>query len=113
MSKPTIYDDPLYQLLRAENISAFNQQRSSLDTSKLSSGDYRGLDLREMNCEGLDFTNGYFRSADLRGVDFRNTYLEGASFCEAKISGCYFPKEISAAEMQMSVERGTRIRYKV
>ena len=111
MTTPTISDDPLYQLLRREKISEFNSKKNSLDSSKLTSGDYRGLDLRKMECEGLDFSDAYFRGADLRGVDFRNTNLEGASFCEAKISGCYFPKQLSAAEITMSVERGTRVRY--
>lgn len=111
MTTPTIYDDALYQLLRTEKITDFNQQKDTLDSSHLSSGDYRGLDLRNMQCESLDFSNAYFRGADLRGVDFRNTQLEGASFCEAKISGCYFPKQITAIEMDISVKRGTRIRY--
>lgn len=111
MTTPTIFSDPLYQLLRSENMGEFNQQKDILPTDKLSSGDYRGLDLRKMQCAGLDFSNAYFRGADLRGVDFRNTQLEGASFCEAKISGCYFPKKLCAAEITMSFERGTRVRY--
>ena len=35
-------------------------------------GDFRGLDLRELNADGVDFRDAYFRSADLRGIDFRN-----------------------------------------
>ena len=111
MAQPQIFDDPLYQLLRQEDIDAFNQQRDTLDASKLAGGDYRGLDLRLMNCDGLDFSNAYFRGADLRGVDFRNTRLEGASFVEARISGCYFPYALRAEEIQCSVERGIRVRY--
>ena len=112
MSKPAIHNDPLYQLLRDEKIQQFNEQRDKLDASNLKGGDYRGLDLRNMNAEGLDFTDAYFRGADLRGIDFRNTKLDGVSLCDAKVSGCYFPKSLTAAEIRMSIELGTRIRYR-
>ncbi len=78
MNKPVIKQDPLYQLLRNEDIDAFNEQRDTLDTSELKSGDYRGRDLRKMNADGLDFSDAYFRNADLSGIDFRNTNIEGA-----------------------------------
>ena len=42
MEKPVIKQDPLYQLLRNEDIKGFNEQREQLDTSELKSGDYRG-----------------------------------------------------------------------
>lgn len=105
-------DDPLYQLLRNENVEAFNQARAKRD--KLPSfafGDFRGLDLRGLHCEGMDFSNAYFRGADLRGVDFRDANLEGASIAGAKISGCYFPAALSADELVMSLNHGTRMRY--
>ena len=107
MDKPVIKTDPLYQLLRNEDIKSFNEQRDSLDTSELRSGDYRGRDLRNMNAEGLDFSNSYFRNADLSGIDFRNTNLEGASLLDAKLSGTYFPKELSATEIRLSPVAGT------
>ena len=105
-------EDPLYKLLSAEDIPAFNAARDRLDTGNLNAKHYRGLDLRGMNADGLDFSNSYFRGADLRGIDFRNTRLEGCSFTEAKISGCYFPQEIAAEEIRLSVEMGTRVRYR-
>jgi uncharacterized protein YjbI with pentapeptide repeats len=110
MSKPTIKDDPLYQLLRNENIKEFNEQRDTLDTSHLRGGDYRGRDLRNMNASGLDFRDAYFRNADLRGIDFRNTLLEGASLIDAKLSGVYFPQSLSAEEIRLSLDTGTRLR---
>lgn len=110
MSTPAISQDPMYQLLRTEDIKAFNQQRDGADLSHLKGGDYRGLDLRGLNAEGLDFSGAYFRNTDLRGIDFRQTILDGASCRDAKISGCYFPKGISAAELRMSMDYGTRIR---
>jgi hypothetical protein len=91
MDKPRIKKDPLYQLLRQEDIRGFNEQRDKLDTSQLKSGDYRGRDLRNMDASGLDFSNSYFRNADLSGIDFRTTNLEGASLLDAKLSGTYFP----------------------
>ncbi|NND67256.1 MAG: pentapeptide repeat-containing protein [Halioglobus sp.] len=111
MNKPVIKTDPLYQLLRNEDIKGFNDQRATLDTSELKSGDYRGRDLRNMNADGLDFSNSYFRNADLSGIDFRNTNLEGASLLDAKLSGTYFPAALSAAEIRLSLDTGTRLRY--
>lgn len=109
---PEISSDPLYQLLHNEEIEQFNNQRKSLDTANLKAKNYRGLDLREMDASGLDFSDAYFRGADLRGVDFRQTNLEGASMAEAKISGCYFPKELTPEEIGMSIQHGTRLRYR-
>ena len=112
VSWPEISSDPLYQLLHNEDVDAFNVQRKTLDTSHLKAKNYRGLDLRNMDARGLDFSGAYFRGADLRGIDFRETNLEGASMAEAKISVCYFPKELSAEEIRLSVEHGTRLRYR-
>jgi|TARA_B110000238_G_C15939478_1_gene358317 uncharacterized protein YjbI with pentapeptide repeats len=112
MDKPYIKTDPLYRLLRDEDIKAFNEQRDQIDTSELKSGDYRGRDLRNMNAEGLDFSNAYFRNSDLSGIDFRNTNLEGASILDAKLSGTYFPNELDATEIRLSLNTGTRLRYR-
>jgi len=112
MDKPVVKQDPLYQLLRTENIKDFNEKRDQLDTSELKNGDYRGRDLRNMNAAGLDFSNSYFRNADLSGIDFRETNLEGASLLDAKLSGTYFPAELSATEIRLSLDTGTRLRYR-
>jgi uncharacterized protein YjbI with pentapeptide repeats len=110
--KPKIKTDPLYQMLRQEDVDAFNANRDSMDTSQLCSGDYRGRDLRKMNAKGLDFSNAYFRNADLSGIDFRETNLEGASLMDAKVSGVYFPVELSPEEIRLSLDHGTRLRYR-
>ncbi len=110
--KPKIKTDPLYQMLRQEDVDAFNANRDSLGTDHLSGGDYRGRDLRKMNARGLDFSSAYFRNADLSGIDFRETNLEGASLMDAKISGVYFPVELSPEEIRLSVDHGTRLRYR-
>jgi hypothetical protein len=31
---------------------------------------------------------------------------------DAKISGCYFPKELDAEEIRLSITQGTRLRYR-
>ena len=111
MGKPTISDDPLYQLLRSEDIKGFNEQRSTLNADNLRSGDYRGRDLRNMDASGLDFSDSYFRNTDLRGIDFRQSNLVGASLIDAKVSGTYFPEALSAEEIRLSLETGTRLRY--
>jgi len=76
---------------------------------------WRLIDLASLSMSisvGLDFSDSYFRQTDLRGVDFSNCLsLEGASFHGAKISGAFFPSEIRADEILLSLEHGTRIRY--
>ena len=112
MSQPKLLDSPLYALLHKDDISGFNKERPTDGPIDLRDGDFRGLDLRELNADGIDFTNAYFRSADLRGIDFSNANLEGASLAHAQISGAYFPRELSADEILMSMNFGTRLRYR-
>lgn len=112
MTAPKVHNDSLYQLLHNENIAEFNRRHDEAKTALLRGGNYRGLDLRLINADGLDFGDAYFHGADLRGIDFRNTNLEGASMIDAKISGCYFPKQLSAEEIRLSVTQGTRLRYR-
>ena len=109
--KPQVKQDPLYQFLRHEDVDSFNKNRETMDTSQLSGGDYRGRDLRKMNARGLDFSSAYFRNCDLSGIDFRETNLEGASLLDAKVSGVYFPDELSPEEIRLSLDHGTRLRY--
>lgn len=106
-----IIDDPLYQLLRNEQVDDFNKQRESLNTLDLSDCDFRGLDLRRLNASGINFSGAYFRGADLRGIDFSQSNLRGASLANSQVSGCLFPVELSAAEIDLSIQQGTRMRY--
>ncbi|MBU3058261.1 pentapeptide repeat-containing protein [Pseudomonas indica] len=112
MSQPRQLDDPLYRLLRQEDIAGFNHRRASDGEIDLTGGDFRGLDLRNLNADGVNFTDAYFRGADLRGLDLRKARMEGASLAHAQISGAYFPVELSADEILMSVNFGTRLRYR-
>lgn len=112
MSQPRQLDHPLYRLLRNDDIAAFNAQRPRDVAVDLSGGDFRGLDLRNLDADRVIFTDAYFRGADLRGLDLRHAQLEGASLAHAQISGAYFPVELSADEILMSVNFGTRLRYR-
>ena len=111
MSHPKLLESVLYALLHKDDIRGFNQQRPSGHID-LRGGDFRGLDLRELQAQDVDFSDGYFRSADLRGIDLRTACIEGASLAHAQISGTYFPVELTADEILMSVNFGTRLRYR-
>ncbi len=109
---PKIKSDPLYRLLREGRVDVFNQQKAQGKTCDLTHCDFRGTDLRGLEADGLDLTGCYFRQADLRGVDFTNAKLEGASLHSAKIAGAYFPRQLTAAEVTLSLMHGTRLRYR-
>jgi len=109
--KPVFSKDPLYQLLRVDNVKAFNIKREAGHSCDLRGVDLRALDLRGLNADGLDFTDAYLRDSDLRGIDFTTSCLEGASLRGAKISGAKFPCELTAEEIRLSVDLGTRMRY--
>jgi len=110
-TKPQIKDDALFQLLKKGKIKEFNQRKAAGETCDLTDGDFRGFNLRDLDTEGLDFRNGYFHQADLRGLDLRNVNLEGASINGARIAGAYFPVELTADEILLSLQHGTRLRY--
>lgn len=112
MSKPAITDDPLFVLLRTGQIKEFNKLRAAGSECNLTGSDLSRTDLRGLNADGLDLSNCTFRMADLRGVDFQNANLEGSSFAESNISGSFFPKELSASEILLALEHGTRVRYR-
>jgi len=113
MPTPHISQDPLYQMLRNDDIQGFNNAREQGKQCDLRGCDLRGLDLRNINLRDTDLTDAYFRGADLRGVDFRGCSLDGASLADAKISGCYFPAEIPAQEILLSVTHGIRLRHRL
>jgi len=109
---PQITDDPMYRLLRDGAIEEFNQRRAQGEDCDLSGCDFRTLDLRKLDARGLDLRNCYFRQTDLRGLDLTGANLEGSSINAAKISGVYFPKELDADEINLSLMHGTRMRYR-
>lgn len=112
MKGPQQSSDPLYLLLRDEQVLEFNRRRPPGNACDMRGLSFRGRDLRNLEAAAIDFGDAYFRDADLRGIDFRDANLEGASLASAKISGAYFPIELSAEEIRLSVEYGTRLRYR-
>lgn len=111
-TEPKIKTEPLYRLLREGKIDVFNQEKARGKSCDLTNCDLRGIDLRGIDADGLDFSGSYFRQADLRGVDFSKSKLQGASIHSARIAGVYFPPQISAEEIQLSLMHGTRMRYR-
>lgn len=112
-SQPKASAHPLYMLLHGEDVEEFNNQREANDDFSVLKGlDFRGLDLRGADLHGFDLSDAYFRQTDLRGIDLRTCNLEGASLRSAKISGTYFPVELSPEEILMSLNHGTRLRYR-
>ena len=99
------------QPLFEENRDAFNRiaakgQVVDLSTENLADLDLVGFDLKNANLSG-----SYMRGTNLGGQDLSNAMLHGASIKNAKISGCLFPAEISAEEIRLSVDLGSRIRH--
>ncbi|RDH81637.1 MAG: hypothetical protein DIZ80_16335 [endosymbiont of Galathealinum brachiosum] len=109
---PQIKDDELYRLLREGKIDEFNSRKASGESCDLKYADFRNVDLKGLDAKGLDLSNCYFRMSNLRGVDFSGTRLEGASIHGAQISGVFFPSALDANEILLSLEHGTRMRYK-
>jgi uncharacterized protein YjbI with pentapeptide repeats len=100
-----------YQLILEEAFEEFNR-RCKGKGCELKDLDFRSQDLRQVNTEGIDFSGCYFRLADLRGLNMSTCCLEGASIHGAKISGVYFPPDLSPEEIRLSLEFGTRMRYR-
>ncbi len=109
---PKISQDPMFKLLRDEQIAEFNSKKADGAEINIRGTNLQGLDMRRLDVEGIDFTDCYMRGADLRGLDFTSCRLEGASIRNAKISGVYLPKELTTNEIIMSLNHGTRMRYK-
>jgi len=110
---PTIKTDPLYQLLRDEQIDAFNAEVAAGAIVDLSDADLRNVRLQGANLHRANLRGAYLRGADLRGCDLSDADLTGASIHEAHIGGCLFPMTINAAEIRLSHELGTRLRIDV
>ncbi len=108
---PEFKDNEMYRLLRDENIKEFNKRKEAGETCDLTGADFRNLVLSGINSGGLDFSGCYFRGTDLRGIDFSNSKLDGASIHDAQISGALFPSALSADEITLSLNHGTRMRY--
>ena len=108
--RPKRDEDPMFVLIRDEKISEFNKKVAEGAEVDFTGRSFRGLDLRGVDVDGIDFSNSYFRNADLSGVNFSTCNLEGVSIRDANISGAFFPIDISADEISLSLQTGTRMR---
>ena len=110
MSAPRFLQDPAFKLLRVGETEAFHKNIQGRDSVDFSGTDLRGTDFRKVDLSRLVLRDAYLRDADFRGCDLRHLDLQGASLQNAKISGAYLPANISPAEIQMSLQFGTRLR---
>lgn len=99
------------KLIQEDNPFEFNQLvEADPSACDLQGAQFRGYDLRKFNLTSADLTGAYLRNADLRGLDLSHAKMGGVSLKDAKISGTYFPKNVRAEELQLSLTYGTRLR---
>lgn len=106
-------DDVAFKMLRAGDVDAFHAAIEGRRVVDFSGTDLRGVDFREVDLRKLVLHDAYLRDTDFRGCDLTHLDLSGASLHGAKIGGAYFPDNVSASEIRMSLRHGTRIRTRV
>lgn len=110
--KTEISRRPKPTILFEENIEEFNRLAKAKQAPDLKNTNLAGLDLRKAQLRGLDLSGAYMRGANLAGMDLTGCNLQGVSLRGAHISGTLFPVNVSAEEIRLSVEYGTRIRIR-
>lgn len=109
-STPRFINSPAYRCLRVGDIAGFHHYTSEESLVDLSNADLRSVDLRKVDLSKVVLRGAYLKEADLRGQDLRQHDLEGCSLRHAKVGGVYFPDDLRAEELQMSLHFGTRLR---
>lgn len=102
---------PKPEILFEENKEAFNKLVKAGKTPDFHGQNLSDLDLRGFELREADLSGAYLRGANLSGQDLSLAKMHGASLKNAKISGCLFPAAISAEEIRLSVDTGTRLRH--
>jgi hypothetical protein len=110
MGEPRFLKDKAYLCLRVGDFDGFHAEIADRKEVDFSDADLRAVDFRRGNLDKVVMRGAYLRDADLRGMDLRRLDLEGCSLLNAKVSGTYFPANLSAEEIQMSLQHGTRLR---
>lgn len=110
MKEPRFIPDDAFRALRAGETESFHRLTSERASVDFSGGDLRAVDFRKVDLSKLVLRGAYLKLADLRGCDLRHLDLEGCSMHQAKIGGTYFPEDVPAEEIRLSVQEGTRIR---
>ena len=109
-TKPRFIEDEAFKLLRSGELEAFHRLSISREEIDFSNSDLRGTDLRMADLSNVILRGSYLRDADLRGIDLSNNDLSGCSLSHAKVSGTLFPANLTADEIRLSLEFGTRLR---
>lgn len=102
---------PKPSMMFEENSEAFNNAVAKGQMADLSNQNLSDLDLTGFNLKNANLSGSYLRGADLSGVDLSGAYLHGASLKQARVSGCFFPPELPAEEIRLSVDWGVRLRH--
>ncbi len=110
MSKPEFIEDEAFRCLREGDIDGFHRNIEGREVVDFANCDFKGTDFRGADLTKVILKNAYLRDTNLCGADLRHLDLEGCSIRKAKISGAFFPRNLSAAEIQMSQKHGTRLR---
>jgi uncharacterized protein YjbI with pentapeptide repeats len=110
MGKARFINDEAFRSLRAGDVETFHRMIERRPVIDFTDADLRGTDFREVDLTKVVLHGAYLKDADLRGLDLRKVDLEGASIHNARIGGAYFPSELSASEIALSVKYGTRMR---
>jgi len=103
---------PKPKILFEENREVFNKAVAGGKVADFSNQNLSDLDLTGFNLKNANLAGAYLRGANLAGQDLSESFLHGASLKQAKISGCLFPADLSAEEIRLSVDLGTRMRHK-
>ena len=99
-------------LFYEENREKFNELAAQGKIPHLQNQNLANLDLRWYDLSNMDLSGSYMRGANLSGMDLRGANLSGVSLKDAKVSGCYFPQDLPAEEIRLSLEFGTRVRHR-
>ena len=90
----------------------FNELVAQSAIPHLQNQNLENLDLRGYNVSNMDFSGSYMRGVNLSGLDLRGANFSGVSLKDAKVSGSYFPQDLPADEIRLSLEFGTRVRHR-
>ena len=103
---------PRLQLVYEENREKFNELVAQGKIPHLQNQNLSDADLRGFNLSNMDLSGSYMRGANLSGLDLRGANFSGVSLKNAKVSGCYFPEDLPADEIRLSLDFGTRVRHR-
>ncbi|MDR2350227.1 MAG: pentapeptide repeat-containing protein [Deltaproteobacteria bacterium] len=98
------------EILFEENAEKYNSLVKAGKPPDLTNKNLSDLDLRAFDLKTANLKGAYLRGANLKGVDLSEANLDGVSIKNALISGCLFPRGLSACEIQLSNTLGTRMR---